>query len=271
MVTWENYEEFILLYVDGELNEGEKQELLEFAKMHPEVQEEVKAYEAVVLKPDTSEVYPAKETLLKPVPAGKVISLNRWWAYGAAAGVLLLVGIMTARLINQPADPIATQPALAVKEEVKKTEPKQTVSEEVSQSPAIKKPANHQESSPSVAKKSSVHSNTDHFVKEEAAFQKMAPIASTIKPGLPEMVANTPEQIATEPVRLPEAEAEPGARKKEGFIAWLPVNEEKKEGLRNLKDNVDNRLDQARKLKENLKETEFALKLGSKELFVINF
>src|SRR5690606_23688359 len=69
--------------------------------------------------------------------------------------------------------------------------------------------------------------------------------------------------LTTEPAMVEES--------KSGFLALLPVNDEKRAGLNNLKGNIDTRIEQAKTFKDNLKETSLALKLGAKEFVVINF
>ena len=65
--------------------------------------------------------------------------------------------------------------------------------------------------------------------------------------------------------------AEEDETEKRRLPGWLPVNEEKREGLQSLKENLDSRLAKAKNIKNNLKDTELALRIGNKELFTINF
>lgn len=91
-VNWDNYEEYLLLQVDGELDEAGKQALLAFITANPEVQEELAMYEDVKLVPDATITFEGKDALLKREP--KVIVLpSRKWLYAAAA-VVAGIGIM---------------------------------------------------------------------------------------------------------------------------------------------------------------------------------
>lgn len=88
-VNWDNYEEYLLLQVDGELNESGRQALQAFISANPEVAEELSMYEGVKLVPDATITFAGKETLLKREP--KVIVLpSRKWLYAVAA---ILAGI----------------------------------------------------------------------------------------------------------------------------------------------------------------------------------
>ena len=87
MVNWENYEEQIMLYVDGELTGEQQQALFDFLELHPELKAELKMYQTTTSVPDPAQVFEGKELLLRPVSERKVISLRQWWTYGAAAGI----------------------------------------------------------------------------------------------------------------------------------------------------------------------------------------
>src|SRR5690349_9629178 len=93
MVTWENYEEYMLLEADGELDEAGQKELHAFVAKHPELKKELAAYMATRLQPDTELVFTNKDTLLKKGGSSRTISMRSLWTYGAAAAVLLLVAV----------------------------------------------------------------------------------------------------------------------------------------------------------------------------------
>ena len=89
MVTWENYEEYMLLDADGELNDEQIKALHEFIGLHPELKKEYDLLKATVLQPDNSIVYEQKQELIKK---SNVRKLNyTWWLYGAAASIILMV------------------------------------------------------------------------------------------------------------------------------------------------------------------------------------
>lgn len=272
MVTWENYEEYLMLYVDGELGRDEQKALLDFANQHPEVQDELKLYQSTVLIPDMTQVFAGKEQLARKEPA-KVIVLGQWVRYGVAAGIILLLGLGITKWLNRGgSDQLSTSDI--VKQGTKVTQPKQEEAlpeQKIQQLPteAVKTPAIRQRESNSIAG-NSVHSSPKNLVKENT-FPKMeiAPVAPIIRELSAENTIEQPLLLAVAEVTSFVAEEEEAEKRR--LPGWLPVNEEKREGLQSLKENLDSRLAKAKSLKDNLKDTELALRFGNKELFVINF
>jgi hypothetical protein len=270
MVTWENYEEYLLLHVDGELNDAEQRALLGFIALHPEVEDELKTYQSAVLTSDAAVVYERKEALLKPVPAAKTIVLGQWWRYGVAAGVVLIVSVFALRWMSaNNGGEVKTIPVATVSLPESKTTPntvKQAATTDAVQPlPSI----SHARKSTSIAR-NSVHSSTDPVAKEVAP-EKME--LETINPITNEIAGEvTPAPVELLPVAVNKAMTEPSAAQEKSdakLLAWLP--EEKREGLELLKENVDQKMGKANQIRENIKDTQLALKFGNRELVVINF
>lgn len=93
MITLDNYEEYIMMQADGELQPHEEQALQVFLNDHPKLKAEMALYETVRLTPDHSLVYGQKESLMKPLPEKKVIAMPRFRTYAIAAGVAAIVVI----------------------------------------------------------------------------------------------------------------------------------------------------------------------------------
>jgi hypothetical protein len=271
MVTWENYEEYLLLHVDGELSDAEQKALLGFIALHPEVEDELKLYQSTVLQADTTVAYSPKEALLKSTPIVKTIALGQWWKYGVAAGVILIVSVVAFRWISgdngdaTKSMEVATAQAAESRAVTPGTVQQQARANILEPSHAF----SHKEKNTSVAK-NSVHSNTRRIVKEltheKVKLQTITPIRNEIA------VEMTPPPAELLPTAENKAIAEPSAvqpRSNSNLFAWLP--EEKKEGLELLKENVDQKVGKANQIRENIKDTQLAFKLGNKELVVINF
>ena len=80
MVNLENYEEYMMMYADGELNEAETKALMDFVAANPELAKELEAYSATKLVPDTTMVYANKDQLMKAPPeGGRTIGRRTWW------------------------------------------------------------------------------------------------------------------------------------------------------------------------------------------------
>lgn len=277
MVTWENYEEYIMLHADGELDEADQKALLEFLQVHPELQDELRIYQLARLVPDAALAYDGKEALLKPVPASKMISLGQWWRYGAAAGVALVVLFAVSKWMHNGNSTEADGHKVA-KTEASKGDPSASgqlqptqVSAGSKGQPTINTPVIRREESVSVARHS-VHSNTKSQAIQNASSNQteleiVRPVAHEL-----EVASIEPGLIDTVPVPAVEQAPEEVSREghKKDFIARLPVDSEKKEGLRGLKENISAKVEQARNFPEAIKETALALKIGNKE-FTINF
>jgi len=111
-ISLHNYQDFLLRYIDGELNLRETEALLAFVALHPEAQEEMAALEMtkleapttpcpnkallyknifpVIVEPETI-VYPHKQKLFKKEKDKAPVVLLKWWAMGAAAVFLFMM------------------------------------------------------------------------------------------------------------------------------------------------------------------------------------
>ncbi len=109
MIGWDNYEEYMMMHADGELEPAEERELMEFVSAHPELKAELKAYSLTRLSPDETVVYTGKDSLLRTEPAKRVIAFPQWWRYAIAAGVALLLSLSfyKYREVNKIVDSIA--------------------------------------------------------------------------------------------------------------------------------------------------------------------
>lgn len=91
MVTMENYEEYFMLYADGELTAAQQQELNNFIAQHPELAKEMETWGMAHITADETIVYANKKALLKTEPPRKAIWLGKGWMYSAAAAVVILM------------------------------------------------------------------------------------------------------------------------------------------------------------------------------------
>jgi hypothetical protein len=94
-LTGENYEEYLVASMDGELSSEEEKDLEIFMGLNPQVKEDYELYRLTLLSPDTSIVYPSKAELKKGA-FGVSVNTSRRWVYvslSAAASIALLIGI----------------------------------------------------------------------------------------------------------------------------------------------------------------------------------
>src|SRR5260221_5328833 len=75
-ITRQNYEEYFLMYVDNELSIAERKVVDAFIQQYPDLQEELKALQRSILRPDRQLRFEDKQALLKNIPANPVNGLN---------------------------------------------------------------------------------------------------------------------------------------------------------------------------------------------------
>jgi len=279
MVTLENYEEYIIRYIDEELNAAELQELQAFMNLHPELRSEMVAYENTRLLPDTTLVFEGKEQLLKK-PKTFPLSSGQWRSYGAAAGIIALLGTAilfwqhrgnnVTTVVNVTVNKnINIQPlnnsVTTVKPVKKDTAVQQTVAAVVKQENKL-----HNHRTVMVVNTSTIHNKHAAQPQQEAVLP-ISPVAITkAKPlSQPNVVTNSKispvmiEQTAT--VKNVTTDDEP-----KDLITWLPIDDIKKQGLKDLKNTVNEKVKEVRNITNNLKETALVFKFGKKEI-TLNF
>jgi hypothetical protein len=111
-ISLHNYQDFLLRYIDGELNLRETEALLAFVALHPAIAEELEPLQLtkldieviscpnkallyknifpVIVEPETI-VYPYKQKLFKKEKEKAPVVLLKWWAVGAAAVFLFMM------------------------------------------------------------------------------------------------------------------------------------------------------------------------------------
>ena len=89
----DHYEENLLLYIDGELDEKGRRAVEELARLDASKQQELERLRLTVSVADPAVVFPDKESLYRK-PSGRRIVLAAWWRIAAAAIVLGAVGLL---------------------------------------------------------------------------------------------------------------------------------------------------------------------------------
>lgn len=111
-ISLHNYQDFLLRYIDEELDLRETEALLAFVALHPAIAEELESLHStkldieimtcpnkavlyknmfpVIVAPETI-VYPNKQKLFKKEKEKAPVVLLKWWAVGAAAVFLLIM------------------------------------------------------------------------------------------------------------------------------------------------------------------------------------
>ncbi len=93
-INRQSYEEFFLLYADGELNEGEKKAVEEFIELNPDLAGEFNLIRQTVMIPDSSIIFENKELLFKDEEEERKVIFMRWFRIAAAAAVLIAFSVV---------------------------------------------------------------------------------------------------------------------------------------------------------------------------------
>lgn len=110
-----NYQEYFLLYIDGELNEADKEAVETFVLQNPSLQEEFTLLKGTVL-PAEQLIFRDKQSLYRREKKLRPVVISIRWASLAAAAVLAIVALLVFNKGSEP-DPVAgTTPAIKVQQ-----------------------------------------------------------------------------------------------------------------------------------------------------------
>lgn len=286
MITWENYEEYMVMHADGELDPAQEQALMSFLYEHPELQGELTAFTMTKMVPDAHETYARKASLLKPEPViapatteqTKVIALPVWRRYAVAAGIAALLlasgygvnvsnnGTETGEIVaNTP--PAATLPAtppasvspsqqVAVTDEVKPatevvattTRAKQTMTN--SKASRSTKPTNNRVPVEYAYAHAVIDPVAAAGIKEFAAEQKNIAPAVTNVPALAIQYREDDTETATA----------------ESFIDKLPVADTKKDGMKSLANDAADQYSKVNAIKKEIENANVTVSIKNKKL-----
>ncbi|AWO01667.1 hypothetical protein DLD77_08140 [Chitinophaga alhagiae] len=109
-VNLQNYEPFLLSYIDGELSGEETAAVEQFAAAHPAVQKELEIWKATRLQPDLNIRFEHKAALYRHTTTVRRMRPAYWWAAAAAvvAGAVFFLLPGTDRPVNQPPVAVVT-------------------------------------------------------------------------------------------------------------------------------------------------------------------
>lgn len=120
IVNLSNYEEYLLLYTDNELNPAQKAAVEQFAAENLAVQKELDLLRFTRLQPEAVE-FPDKASLYRREEKVRAMPV-RWWR-AAAAILILALGLSTVWMISRRSDEAAVAGASPGKEQIKSPAP----------------------------------------------------------------------------------------------------------------------------------------------------
>jgi len=286
MVTWENYEEYMMMHADGELQPHEEAELQAFLEEHPQLKAEMTMYERAILTPDMTQVYEYKSSLLKEEPAGKRIAfIPNLKTYGIAAGIAALIVLGFFALQNRN----TAIPANVAKNDSEKTLPASPVNTTVA-APSNTPSADNVAATDNTPNQTTIAPIEHHSTatplqprqEQRSTAQHTQPKKqqNTI-PQQPryteEMTAVAARQIQKQPVRgalnnpvMPmNVDAYAVAETKTEKTSWidkLPITDEKKEQLTNVANTLTSGVAKASSLKESIADKSLSIRVENRRL-----
>jgi len=283
MITEKNYETYLLLFIDKELNEAQEKELMAYIEKHPELKKELLWYQKTVLPQDEETCFADKNVLFKKET--KTLAFSRWWAYGAAAGLILLVIFSVSKWTQQPThknENIVLEKTPPVK--TPDSNKQEFIAKEENTPPQNKTPelVIAQKTKPEKPQKNAVSPASVNLAPKKTPTKKDA-IAKKEneenKPAVGEILQKENEAVVnneypqTEEIKNAEATANPG----KNLIASIASEKkriqftiENQQGIQHLKKAVEEKIETVKAINENIKNTSLALKVGKKELLVIH-
>jgi hypothetical protein len=280
-IGWENYEEYMTMHMDGELNAAEEKALMAFVNAHPELKQEMAAYERTRLAPDETQVCAHKEQLLKKEP-GRRIGLITWGKYGIAAGVAAIIAatVFNYRQENRKTGTIATNtPSInkfkITNEAVNPIQP--AVIDTTARRPlnnskpaaAIASTGNpHKRANATRIKRAPVQKQPAGAIKEEKGLEQIAinrlPIVPAAALPYEKSLEETP-QLADVPVVTTETASD---GQKKTFWDSLPIEDTKKEGLKYTAAAIAETLKDMNDLKKDILQKNFTVKVEKRKLII---
>ncbi len=115
-INLNNYEQWLIMYVDDELSAGEKLAVERFALAHEHVRQELELFQQTKLQAEEI-VFPDKEILYRREKTVRVISIQ-WWRVAAAAVLIIAAGITLYSIFNKNSNKGITPDGIAKKEQV---------------------------------------------------------------------------------------------------------------------------------------------------------
>ena len=161
-INLNNYEEFLVMYVDDELNREEKITVEKFASAHDHVKKELELFQQTRLQREEI-AFPNKEVLYREEKVVRVISMQ-WWKVAVAAVLIISSGVavysvlinkqinnntttaaVTKTSIDKTKTPANVAPAIVEKQQQPNIIPDQQQDEQLVAATPAKKEANEKE------------------------------------------------------------------------------------------------------------------------------
>ncbi len=105
MITLNNYEQYLVLFVDGELDEATLEEFETFVAAHPSVAAELELFQMTQLEPDQTIEYQGKKKLIRTETTRRIwlpLATGRKYLVAAGIAATLFLGVVVSRMQKAP-------------------------------------------------------------------------------------------------------------------------------------------------------------------------
>lgn len=262
----------MILLADGELSAEEERELQQFVAGNPRLQAELAAYKGTLLAPDETIVFTNKDALLKPLPKKKVIPMNQWWLYSAAACVLVAVFVFigsrqstqnetnSAALYKPTINANTQQPLPQVD-----TSNRSVVAAQL-QKPGAALPAHHRANN---HRHTAVQEDIAQAGRQtERAKEIITPINAASNQPLAIATSAPVQKIHAIPTATPAIAEDVAADRinDNKLLAMVPIIQESKNNIMDIKDAVTDRVKQVQDIGKDMKDMNVVLHVGNREI-----
>ncbi len=279
MITWENYEEYIMMYADGELQPAEIEALMAFVEQHPELKKELEQYGQVRLVPDADIVFVDKASLQRPSPS-KRMAFPLWTRYSVAAAVLLLIATALFRFMNP-----GTQVSEIAKVDTAKQVPVPVTNDRAPQVAEAKENTAIAQDSAIAATPVIRNNNTRAVVIHKSVKEQMKKEGEMPMPVLRQAMEPIEELTMAVVKEMPSAKAapvEPEIREvpaytlaadeeetgKSTFLDRLPIDDLKRNQVKNIAGAVSDAYNEVRAAREDLYRKSISIRVEKKRLLI---
>ncbi len=285
MITMENYEEYMIMHADGELQPHEEQALQAFLSVNPQLQGEMDIYSSIRLTPDPTQVYAHKQALLKPEGKAIAFPAYRTWAMAAGVVAILAIGAVVAlrdggnnstnnqvasvtpapAQHTQPAQPSTTPTVTTVKDAAVATVKDNTTANPVNHTKHAT--GNVTSNGKNIVKQPvTSNNNNDVLVATTRPHQELQQIQTAGMQQLPVSAATQ------EPIQLAannELNINTAQEKDPSWFDKLPLDEDKKKNINNVATAVANGCEKISAFKKSsLEKIGFSMRVEKKKLIV---
>ena len=165
VINLNNYEQWLIMYVDDELNAEERASVEKFASAHQHILQEFDLFQQTKLELEEI-AFPNKEVLYRKEKVVRVISMQ-WWKVAVAAVLIISAGITLYSIFNKQNNKGITPDGIATKEQAPASISTTTPNKDDQMAPVLKEDKEQKTAANSVEKQLSTERKEQEQPEEE--------------------------------------------------------------------------------------------------------